>query len=324
MEQDAATCGAAALDTDIFQLLDLPEDIVELVVGKLQAADSSTIRELASTSHKMLQLVLEACSCLKYFDLTPRGSDPAARCISRLTFSTAGHQRSRARVCGSLMPEHQDARWTVYLPFHAVALLHAGGSITITQSSSTCGLAEQAALQVESGTDIPAAALPAITKVVHVSGSTNLPEGMNALEDVTLGRYFCYESRRVTTVQHGWLPASSATSVRRLSARGTALTCVPSHMRALDTLDVSACKMLQADWLPESSRARVHTLKADMSNMRQVPEGMVALQHCHLKSCPQSATGYRYAAQRCCRCYTWDSQMWRAFQMAYLPCAKSA
>jgi hypothetical protein len=86
------------------QLLELPEALLELIVSKLRAANKATIQKLASTSHKLLQTVLESCSCLHTFDLTRDESGTLARCMSRLQFRVTGSQPSRARIDGSLTP----------------------------------------------------------------------------------------------------------------------------------------------------------------------------------------------------------------------------
>jgi hypothetical protein len=56
-----AAGGAAEAATETL-LLDLPDDLLALIVSKLPAAESCSIRHLASTSHRSLRIVLEFCS----------------------------------------------------------------------------------------------------------------------------------------------------------------------------------------------------------------------------------------------------------------------
>jgi hypothetical protein len=251
-----------------FPLLALPEGLAAMVVSKLRAADSSTIRKLASTNHAMLQAVLEACSCLKHFEVaTPQRGNTAVRCFSRLVFSAAGTQPSRACIQGSLMPGDVSARWTVYMPLCTMARVCADHCSRSPQSATHCA--------------IPATAVATITRVEHVRGSAALPEGMSSLETINLSDADYYDH----AVEPGWLPTSSAATVRVLSARCTSLTSVPSGMQVLDELDVSHCYHLTDDWLPASSRACMRTLDASGSSVRQLPEHMGTLQVLRLGQC---------------------------------------
>jgi hypothetical protein len=115
--------GQAAEPATETLLLDLSDDLVEQIVSKLPAAESCAIRSLASTSHRMLRIVLESCSCLKCFDTWPNWSLTLTRCLSRLDFNTAGIQPSRARMRGTLMPGDAPAEWDMVMPLYAMALV---------------------------------------------------------------------------------------------------------------------------------------------------------------------------------------------------------
>jgi Leucine-rich repeat (LRR) protein len=130
---------------------------------------------------------------------------------------------------------------------------------------------------------VPDIALATITKVVNVlpNGFTALPEGMHALQAITLGGYRITK----TTVQPGWLPASSAARVRSLSASDTTLSSVPSDMHALEDLTLERCNQVADDWLPDSSRSHIRTLNASSSSVRSVPENMRKLRKLLLSSC---------------------------------------
>jgi hypothetical protein len=153
---------AADVHTATFPLLDLPEGLMELVVSKLRASDSPTIRVLASTSHQMLQTVLECCSCLRYFDAMPDGDRTMMRCITRLDFRKAGGHPSRARLTGSLMPGNASARWLVYMPLSTLALVCADQCIALSSVKTRSCPGQQCV--------IPTAALPNINSLTHLSG----------------------------------------------------------------------------------------------------------------------------------------------------------
>jgi hypothetical protein len=170
----------AEVHTEPFPLLELPEALVQLVVSKIRAVryQNSAICALASTSHGMLTTVLEACSDLNYISIptpdgtfAPEGSATAARCISRLTFSAAQGQPSRARIRGSLMPGDSSARWMVCMPLHAMALSCAAHCDPSTQPSgfpeATAFQKRQAAMQCA----IPTAARSTVTEIHYYSAS---------------------------------------------------------------------------------------------------------------------------------------------------------
>jgi hypothetical protein len=69
--------------TDACWLLDLQSGSVNWWSKVLRASDRSTIRELASMSHRM-QTVPQACSCLKHYEVELSADTvTAARCMSR-------------------------------------------------------------------------------------------------------------------------------------------------------------------------------------------------------------------------------------------------
>jgi hypothetical protein len=111
---------------------------VELVVSERKTADGSTIHALASTSHTM---VLEACSCIKYFDPWEDNARIMASCVARLSFR-------------DWRSAQQGAQWGTHLqqPDCPATRLRSGLSLPIyaalvcANSSRAGGSPEQAAL----------------------------------------------------------------------------------------------------------------------------------------------------------------------------------
>jgi hypothetical protein len=158
-------------DTGVFPLLDLPADLLPLIVQCFKGSDgavaSSALCTLASTSTALLQIVLEAGTRSETFRAVPElGSS-----LSQICFSDRSNRATTAVVRGKFLLTPDASTWVVWMTLEAMAQMCAAHAVRA--SAAAYSSADQNSCK---GTDRAAADLgpthvPAHTSQIERSSS---------------------------------------------------------------------------------------------------------------------------------------------------------
>jgi hypothetical protein len=167
-----------------------------------------------------------------------------------------------------------------WLPASSVAQLQV---LNINRTSSVhlpTGMTSLQELKIyEFGLSLPPDSARVVRKIhvggdIHVGGgSVQLPEGMEALEEV-------YAADRYS-IAADWLPTSSRACVRILSLKKVHVRCVPADLPVLETLVVSGCSSLAADWLRKSAGTWSRWTSQDSRRLQPQPLEAITAHNCH-------------------------------------------